>query len=198
MGENLNNNDIEEISIRELIEILIKNWKMIFVITTSILVVTIIVTFMILKPSYQSESVLNVGNNQTISTETYIQRLKSPQLLTEVIKIGNLTNEKGELILANQLLGQLDIQEIVDTNLIKITVSSGDPKKAELIANTMATEFIKYNANKDAMQNEKDYNEIIAKLAIEENNVKEKSVLLSEYIANNISCLLYTSPSPRD
>jgi len=69
--------------------------------------------------------------------KSYAQIINSPMTLKPVIKILNL-NETPE-----QLSGSVSASAPLDTVLISLSVTDTDPKRAALIANTIASEFAK-------------------------------------------------------
>lgn len=62
------NNMMEEISLRELIEILLKRWKTIAITTIISILAAAILSFMIIKPTYESKMILMASGANDKST----------------------------------------------------------------------------------------------------------------------------------
>lgn len=157
--------DYEEISLRELIEILLKGWKLIAIITAICVLAAGVFSFFIIEPTYEAKSVLmasfatdklaSISKNgesveailNTISTypvltiQTYKEQIKSPKVLQQVIEELNLTKKE---ITRVQLRDMISLEAIKDTNLIEIKVTNSDPKLAADIANTVAKRFTEF------------------------------------------------------
>ena len=108
---------MEEISLRELIEILIKRKNIIIGCTIFAILVSFIVSFAVLKPKYETKMVLMASNfsdkiqstsldnsniNQILDTlsqypsmtlETYRQQIKAPKVMRETIQHLGLEDE---------------------------------------------------------------------------------------------------------
>jgi len=145
----------DEISLRQIIEILRKRAWIIVAITLSAVLVSTIITFFVIDPVYESYTTIMVGkpknrlideNNsityQEIQTNrllvsTYREIAKSRTVLEEVIKDLNLN------ISTSQLRGKVDVSLVRDTEIIQITVHDHDPETATKLANAIASAFSK-------------------------------------------------------
>lgn len=198
--------EYEEISIKELIEILLKGKKTIILITLICLILASIYTFMIQKPIYESRTTLiatnasakvqnvNIGNMkdyintlsmQTINTlETYKQQVKSQEILENVIVKLKLDKENYTV---DSLSNKISVSVIKDTNLIEISVKTDSPEMSKEIANAVTDEFINF-LNK---LNEKKVNQSVEflKVKIDEQNKKLESSMkkYEEFIRKNNS-----------
>ena len=134
------NQMMEEISLRELIEILIKRKNLIAGITALAILISVVFSFFILKPTYEAEMILMASNasdslsNNNIDTgnlenmldaisqypsmniETYRQQITTPEVMDKTIKDLNLEDEYSIESLANKIT----LETIKDTQLIKI------------------------------------------------------------------------------
>lgn len=171
---------IEEISLRELIEILIKRKKLIAIITAAAILIAALFRFFILKPTYEAEMILmasnvsenltsdaiNTGNLEnmldalskypTMNIETYRQQITTPEVMEKTIKDLNL---EGEYTI-DSLADKIKLETIKDTNLIRIKMENTDPEKAAAIVNRIGENFIK----------------------VVSDNIKERATSSSEYV----------------
>lgn len=161
------NNVIEEISLREIIEIFIERKKMIAIITAASVLVATIFSFFILKPTYEVKMILmtsNLGSQQNkngdvdkvddllnamsqypdMSLETYRQQIKAPEVLKKTIKDLQLEDEYRPSTLADNIT----LETIKDTQLITIKMRHTNPEKAATIVNTLGKNFISFVTEK--------------------------------------------------
>lgn len=201
------NGEYDEISLRELIEALIKGKKLIAMITIACFLLGAIASFVILPEKYEATSVLLVSpvtmedakldgiddiidymnNFPTMTVETYMQQIKTPQVLQKTIEALEMKNKDNEYIRVSSLSGMVDVSNIKDTNLINIKVTGKDPEQAANIANTVSKLFIEYVSENNKHKNMQVAQLIEAQLVEEEKNVATKSQAVVEYLANSIS-----------
>jgi uncharacterized protein involved in exopolysaccharide biosynthesis len=204
--ENNQNYEYDEISIKELIEVVIKGKKVIAGITIAILLLTIAFTFYVQKPTYESKTTLLVTNvtakvananvenmedyintlsAQSLNTlETYKQQIKSPEVLSAVIENLKLDKEKYTI---NGLMNMISVAIIKDTNLIAISVKSGDPKDSEKIANEVSNSFVEFI--NDVNQSKVNQSVKFLKISVDEQSVKLENAMVKyeEFLKNNES-----------
>ena len=200
-------NEYDEISLRELIEALLKGKKLIAIITIACFLVGAIASFVILPNQYEATSVLLVSpvapdetklngidniidymnNFPTMTVETYMQQIKTPQVLQKTIKELELKDKDGEYIEVSSLNGMIEVNNIKDTNLINIKVTGSDSEKITNIANTLSKLFIEYVTQNNKQKNIQVAQLIEAQLASEEKNVAAKSQAVVKYLANSVS-----------
>lgn len=189
------NNMMEEISLRELIEILIKRKKMIAVITAASLLIATIFSFFILKPTYEAKMVMmtsNLGNQLNtngnidkvdsllnamsqypdMSLETYRQQIKAPEVLRKTITDLGLENEYRPSTLADRIT----LETIKETQLITIKMTHTDSEKAAKIVNTVGQNFISFVTEKAQERFAK--NSEYVKTQMETEKVKYEEALL--------------------
>jgi capsular polysaccharide biosynthesis protein len=176
----------EEISLKEIFTVLKKRLKVIIAITLISTIISAIVTFFILKPEYESKTTLMVGKPvhkiavdpeaqityQEIQTNrmlvsTYGELAKSRTVLENVIR--NLDLD----ITSEQLKDKIDVSLVKDTEIIQISVTDQDPKRAAQIANELAKSFsdqVKKTMNVENIQ-------VIDKAVVNENPVKPRHKL---------------------
>lgn len=147
--------DDEEISLKQIFEILRKRAWIIVAITLTAIFIATIINFFLIKPVYESNTTIMVGkprnrivdeNNpityQEIQTNrllvsTYREIAKSRTVLEEVIKHSGLDISIG------QLREKVDVSLVKDTEIIQIKVQDHDPETAANLANTIASAFSK-------------------------------------------------------
>ena len=147
--------DDEEISLKQIFEILRKRAWIIVAITLTAIFIATIINFFLIKPVYESNTTIMIGkprnrivdeNNpityQEIQTNrllvsTYREIAKSRTVLEEVIKNSGLDISIG------QLREKVDVSLVKDTEIIQIKVQDHDPETAANLANTIASAFSK-------------------------------------------------------
>lgn len=154
----------EEISLRELIEIILRGKRIIIVITLIAMLVSGILSFFVISPTYEARSTLMVSplveKNQPpgqdsaydtllsylsrypqMSLETYRVQVTNPHILNQVIKDLDLNKEEYN---QNTLRDMINVEAIKDTNLIRIAVKDHDPEMAARVANTLAPKYVDF------------------------------------------------------
>ena len=164
---------MEEISLRELIEVLLKRKWLIVSITLAALLVSGIVSFFILSPVYEAREVINIrGGGKSIpekidldlgvlleqlttiplyDIETCRQQILSYPFLKELI---SSIEQLGDATPA-ELRESVTIEQIPNTNLMSIAVRHEDPVLAASIANKISELFIRHNNLSNQEQFEK-------------------------------------------
>lgn len=139
----------QEIDIRDLLEIVLKRWKLIFILCLAAVMISGVVSFFVLEPTYQASTTLLVGkpkddtpvmyqdlqlNRQLVAT--YEQIARSGRVGNEVIKELNLQMSLQEL------QNKITISQVANTEIIAIKVKDKSPEKAAFLANGVANVFI--------------------------------------------------------
>lgn len=152
---------MEELDLKELLNIFWSRRLYILVIVAIFIVIGVIYSYIFVTPKYQSATTIilaksstsSTGNNSgdTITTtdltlnqklvSTYTELIKSKNILSEVIS--NLKIQKTEADLKNNIT----VSAVKDTDLIKITVADVKPEVAQRIASEIADIFIEKVAN---------------------------------------------------
>ncbi len=163
-GRNNNGSEEElEIDLRQIITIF-KKWSRLILAGTVLCVITAaILSFFVLSPVYESNSLLmvtkaseKIGNTpssaeglegvvSSVSTlpvwtmNTYIGQITSHSLKERVIK-----RMQDEDKLYDGMYGDIDATAVKDTNLIQVKVTSGDPYVAAEMANILTEEYVEF------------------------------------------------------
>lgn len=158
----------EEISLRELIEILIKRRMLIVSITVVCILLGGIVSFLVLEPVYETRMVLmasqftdkiqaterqgegidnilnSLSNYPTMTLETYRQQITAPRVMRETISQLGLEDEYD----VESLAKDITLETIKDTNLISIKMQHTNSEKAAEIVNAVGENFVDFVAVK--------------------------------------------------
>lgn len=198
------NDNYNEISLRELIEVLLKGWRLIAIITAVCVLFSGILSFFILEPTYEAKTILmasdttarltNLQNNKEdiagvldllatypiMTLQTYKEQIKNPQLLQQVID--ELKLEKYEINSGN-LIEMIDLTTIPDTNLIAVSVTHTDPKLAADIANTLTNKFTAFITNMSRQQASKTSQFLVGQMEIEKKKLDEATLEQKEFLS---------------
>ncbi|MBF8983780.1 hypothetical protein IZY60_09545 [Lutibacter sp. B2] len=168
-------NQYDEISLRELIEVLLRQKKLIIGVTVVCVLAAFVLSFFVMEPVYEAKTVLmasNITDRITpkqrgegiegildavaeipdLTIETYKEQLKNPVILQQTVKELGL-DKKGMTRLG--LAAMIDLETIKDTNLIQIKVKNTDKKLAADIANTLSKKFVNRIASRAKAQADK-------------------------------------------
>jgi uncharacterized protein involved in exopolysaccharide biosynthesis len=198
------NENYYEITLRELIEILLKGWRFIAIITAICLFLSSIFSFYLNETTYEAKTILMVSfatekltalqNNSkdtsgildtiaaypTMTIQTYKEQIKSSQILQQVIDEMELVKYG---ISRNGLRDMVELETIKDTNLIAVKVKYRDPKLAAEIANKLAAEFTASITDMTRKQASKSSQFLKGQLEVEKNNLDEVTLELKEFLS---------------
>ena len=140
--------EMEEIDLTELFDYFLKRALYIFITVIACLVIGLTYTIFLKEPKYKSDVNVIIVNKdkQTTSLQsdlaanqklaaTYRELVGSRRILNQVIDNLDLNYSIG------QLQQMISVENVNDTEIIKITVSSSEPKEAKVIANEIAKIF---------------------------------------------------------
>lgn len=194
---------MEEIELRELIEILIKGKKLIAIITIAAILVAGVYSFLILKPTYKAQMVLmtsnlgNVDKNTNIdpssvdklldamsqlpsmNLETYRQQIKSPEVISKTIEDLNLQDKYS----VSGLASRIELETIDNTQMITIMMESGDPEEAAEIVNKLGENFTAFVSEKTLESANKSFEYIKNQMEIEKQKYEEALLELGEVLS---------------
>lgn len=191
----------EEISLRELIDVLIKEKTIIAVLTILAVFTSGVLSFFVISPTYEARATLmvdlpNVQKQQTDSAvaalldslsqypamtmETYRSQVTNPHLLQQVIDDLELTD-----MTITGLANKVQVTNVKDTNLVNITVKDNDPAEAAAIANTIAQEFISFinEQNRDKMSRSATF--LHSQMEVEEQKLNEAVEEYKDFLAQS-------------
>jgi uncharacterized protein involved in exopolysaccharide biosynthesis len=198
------NENYDEISLREIIEVLLKGWRLIALITAICLLFSGFFGFVIQDPTYEAKTILmasyatekltNLQRNTedlagildtisaypTMTLQTYTEQIKSSKILQQVI-------DKMELgkyeINRTKLREMVELETIKDTNLIAVKVTHKDPKLAAEIANTLTDEFTESITNMTRQQASRSSEFLKGQLELEKKMLDESTLELKEFLS---------------
>lgn len=143
----------ESISIEEIINILLKRWKMILSITLLATLTAGIVSFFVIAPKYEASTKVFIGKEKTDSKDQnynnsdiqmYQQLLKT---YAEVIKTNALVekaiNAEGFDLTSKDVLGGLTVTPAANTQILEITYISKDRNLSKEVLDSITNQFIK-------------------------------------------------------
>jgi succinoglycan biosynthesis transport protein ExoP len=148
--------EMDEISLREIIEV-VWNGKWIILLVTLLAVVTSgIVSFFVLDPVYEARSTVMINNPESdkqLSLQAYKEQVANHAIMSRTISALNLHDQD---ITINRLRDKINAEIVKDTNLIRITVSDNDPKLAANITNAVTNQFVAFMSNQSIEQLKRD------------------------------------------
>ena len=151
---------MEEISLRELIEILLRRKYIIIGITVGALFASFIYSYFIVTPEYQARAVLKIANYQANGSKNikvlrtnpgdYLPLAQGEEFLTRVAASIDIPGgyEQGKISQMITVAADNDRGQLV------ITAAGRDPEEVALLANTAAAEFVDFcwQAEKERLQ----------------------------------------------
>lgn len=194
---------MEEISLRELIEVLIKRKIIIIGITIVSILLSAVVSFLILEPVYETrmvlmasqfsdriqstekigegiDSILNsLSQYPTMTLETYRQQITAPRVMRETIAQLGLEEEYDVASLAEDII----LETIKDTNLISIKMQHTDPEKAAQIVNKVGENFVVFVADKAKENATTSSTYVESQMAIEKEKLDAALEELKEFLS---------------
>jgi uncharacterized protein involved in exopolysaccharide biosynthesis len=196
------NENYNEISLRELIEVLLKGWRLIAIITAVSLLFSGIFSFFIQDPTYEAKAILMASfateklttlqnDNKDIASildtiaaypsmtiQTYKEQIKSSKVLQQVIDEMELGKYE---INRSELREMIELETIANTNLITVKVTNKDPKFAADIANKLTKVFTASITDMTRKQASESSTFLKGQLEVEKKNLDEATLELKEY-----------------
>jgi polysaccharide biosynthesis transport protein len=200
-----NNNEAAqaEISLKEIIETLLKGKILIAIFVVVSVILSAILSFFILPDVYDATAVIqanpiqfdanpsttnelgiieNLTNLPNMTIAVYIQQIKSQNVLNATIEKLNLKDGQGNRLTAQSLMSSVEVENLANTNLLQITVHNRDPKQAAAIANSISECFIEYVTAITRKQGQQAVDLIAAQMAIEEDNLSDKALAMADFL----------------
>lgn len=153
----------EEISLRELIEILLKGKWGIVAVTAVAVLISGVLSFFVLEPTYEARATMlvvqpkmeaassdngalsrylqSISESTQLSLDTYANQVKNPVLLDRVRNRLELDPYKYTIRKMGDII---KVSTPEKTNLIEIVITHTDPELAAAMANTLAEEFVEF------------------------------------------------------
>ncbi len=152
---------MEEISLREIVEVIIKRKWLVAVITTACIFLAAIYSYLLVENTYEARTMLmvspiaanntssendsiedivsNISRYPGMTVETYKEQVKAPEVLKFVQEEADLKELSLE-----QVASKINVQAIDDTNILTISSTDNNPKKAADIANLVSKKFTEF------------------------------------------------------
>lgn len=196
-----------EISIRDLIEVVWKGKFFIAIVTVIAVIVSAVVSFFILPETYSTTMSLAVkpvtvkmstidsavgivdylGTMPLKTKEEYMLEVKSSRVLNRTIEMLASKDGAGEVMSVSALSQSITVADVLKTDRITVTVTCSDPEEAVLIADTLAEAFGQIAAE-DFNEQILDVSDAISEeLAESEAYLDEKVMELNAYRSENVN-----------
>lgn len=196
-----------EISIRDLIEVVWKGKFFIAIVTVIAVIVSAVVSFFILPETYSTTMSLAVkpvtvkmstidtavgivdylGSMPIKTKEEYMLEVKSSRVLNRTIEMLASKDGAGEVMSVGALSQSITVADVLKTDRITVTVTGTDPEEAVLIADTLAEAFGQIAAE-DFNEQILDVSDAISEeLAESEAYLDEKVMELNAYRSESIN-----------
>lgn len=144
--------------LHEYLNILKKRWSLIVVITLAATLISGVVSYFIIKPTYKSDISVIIGKQDTGDTKTTSQNYNDVMMYQKLVKTyselvksrtvaENAIQKLGLNMKAEQLQGMVSVAPKGDTEFLTITVKSKDAKLAMEIANQLAVSLKEVSLN---------------------------------------------------
>ena len=150
-----------EISIRDLIEVVWKGKFFIAIVTVIAVIVSAVISFFILPETYSTTMSLAVkpvtvkmstidtavgivdylGSMPIKTKEEYMLEVKSSRVLNRTIEMLASKDGAGDVMSVGALSQSITVADVLKTDRITVTVTGTDPEEAVLIADTLAEAF---------------------------------------------------------
>lgn len=139
------------IRLDELFEALKKRWLMIVSITLIATIISAVLSFFIIKPQYEASTKVFIGKDESENQsynqndvlmyqklmKTYSEAIKTKDLIARSLKGTNINIEPKDV------LNNLTVVTVSDTQILQIKYKSTNPKEAEAVIEGISEEFIK-------------------------------------------------------
>lgn len=194
---------MEEISLREYIEVILRGKWIIAIFTAVCILLSSLYAVFIMEPVYNAKTVLMVSPVNIKSAEdkenkfselvdslsqypqmtldTYKEQIKTPAVLNAVIKELKL-DEKYEMT-RSDLASIIEVESPKNTNLIYVNVKNADPQLAADIANVLSNKYVDFISEKLQQQTGKSAEFITKQLEMEKQNLEKATQELTAFLA---------------
>lgn len=147
--------DEEIIKIEDIIEVIVKRWKIILSVTLAATLVSAIVSFFVIPPKYEAVTKLFIGKENTQNQDqsynnndvqmyqkllkTYAEVIQTKDLVEEATESNNLS------IKSEDVLKKLTVTPRADTQILEISYINVDPEVSKEVVESITKEFMKYS-----------------------------------------------------
>lgn len=137
----------DELNIMDLVDMLMRRWWIMLVSMLLVGVMAFVFTEVFISPAYRSEGALYVNSttdqqmNQTLTMSTLTASQQLVSTYAEILKrrtfLESVSKDIDNKYSAQQLKGMISISSVNDTEIMQISVTSGDPDDSYLIAHSV-------------------------------------------------------------
>lgn len=135
--------------LQEYLDILKKRWTLLVVITLFATLISVAVSYFVIKPTYKSDISVIIGKQENTSSTTPAQSYNDVMMYQKLVKTyselaksrsvaENAINKLGIDMRAEQVQAMVSVAPKGDTEFLTITVRSKDAKQAMDLANQLA------------------------------------------------------------
>lgn len=191
---------MEELSLIEIIQMILKGRWIITIVTIVFMVVSLLTVVFILDPVYEAQTMLMISPITNVTTkeadntfselvsalsqypqmtiDTYREQVKAP-LILQYIK-----DQMGwkDVPLSN-IAAKISVKAIEKTNLITINVKDKDPEQSAKIANLLSERFTEFVSETNKKQAESSARFIKEQMEKEKENMEVSSEKLKEFLS---------------
>lgn len=172
------------LDLRDLIAIIKKRWLLIISITVMAVVVTGILSFFVIKPTYQSKTTIIIGkapdqsnsNGQSNSGDIYMYQklMKTYAAIAKSELIAQKASDNlGKPEMVKIIQDNLTVTPQADTQILELKYTSKDKEEAQKVLNIIADTFIEESQSKYPTDNIK----VLDKAKVPESPIKPKKAL---------------------
>ena len=192
---------MEEINLREIIETILRRKWIIIAFTAFCLLVGGIVSFFVMKPVYEAQTMLmispitndtsnNIDGNSffglveslskypVMSVDTYREQIKAPVILDYIRTEMGLTDKP-----LSSIADRITVDAPKNTNLITVSFRDGDPQTAARIANLISQRFTEFVSDTNQRQAENSAAFIKEQQEKEKENLDKALEELKDFVA---------------
>lgn len=194
----------EEISLRELIEVLLKGKKLIGIITAAAVLLSAVVSF-IIPPVYEARATLlanPIGSQQSkeitnsndvldtisqypeMTIETYKEQFLNSEVVQATIIDLDLKDSEGNPMKIRSLRRKVTLEVVDKTNLIRVSIKDEDPELAAKIANSLSENFINFITRMTKRKGEQAVQAINEQLEATKKMLDEEAQKKRDYLKN--------------
>lgn len=194
----------EEISLRELIDMLLHGKKVIIGIIIVFILTSAIYSSYILDPVYEAKTILsvnqsaqrnthadgveglvnNIAEMPQVNAESYATLAKTSAVLRGTMERLGIDTET---VSVSAFAGKINITNIKGTDLLEITVKDKDPKLAATISNTLAEVFVEFISDTSKNRIDKTITFLESQVGDEQAKVDENVEKMKKFIIQSPS-----------
>ncbi len=148
----------EEIDLREYINVLLKRKGIIILIFLVAVITAAIVSYFALSPVYQSSTVFSIALIDNRPPTSFVAQIEnnipviniheSLEIINSNLALDEVIKRMGLNISSDQLRTWIEVENLKDTNFIKVSVEADSAEKAKELAENIVEVFIEKNQNK--------------------------------------------------